>query len=307
MRHMPKPSLADLVRRQHGVLARRQLLALGVDRHALRNQVRAGRWVLRTPTVVSTTTGTLTMTQRIWVGVLHAGPGSAVGGLTAAWAHGLRGWDRPDVCILVDDDLPPDPVAGIDFVRTRRPIQDFVVPRNPNQICRIEPAVLLYAGYTRSSRTATGLLAAVVQQRLTTPDLLLEWGARMRPLRRARLFRATLRDIAGGAQSLGELDVGRLCRRFGLPQPRRQVRRPDAEGRARFTDCEWDLPDGRTVVLEVDGAFHLEASSWEHDMGRERGLVVGGAVVLRCTAAELRRSPERIVRDLLALGVRRAA
>ena len=289
--------------RQHGMLARRQLLELGIDRHRVRNQVAAGRWVLRTPLVVSTTTGHLAATQRVWLGLLHAGPGSVVGGLTAASLHGLRGWDRPETCILVAADADVRPVTGLAFVRTRRPIGDFVSPRIAAPVCRIEPAVLLFAAYTRSSRTASGLLAAVVQQRLTTAHELASWVDAMRPLRRARSFRQTLADITGGAQSLGELDVGRFCRRYGFPEPRRQVRRRARDGSLRFTDCEWTLPDGRTVVLEVDGAFHLDVASWEADIARERSLVVDGAILLRCTATELRQSPERLARDLFALGL----
>ena len=127
----------------------------------------------------------------------------------------------------------------------------------------------------------------------------------MRPLRRAAVFREAVWDMGAGAQSVAEIDVGRVCRRFGLPQPRRQVRRTDRSGRRRYTDCEWDLPDGRVVVLEVDGAFHMDAEHWAADMARERELVIGGRIVLRCTARELRDDPERIVRDLIALGVTR--
>jgi hypothetical protein len=300
-----QPPWAALARRQSGLLARRQLRALGVDRFAVRNQVRAGRWVLRSPRVVSVTTGTLTFPQRVWLGVLHAGPRAAVGGLTAASMHGLRGWSRPAVCVLVPADLPVDPVPGIDFVRTRRDLDELVLPRSPAQVCRLEPAVLLFASTDPSARTAAGLLAAVVQQRLTTPEELSDWVDRLHPVRRAASFRATLADIAGGAQSLGELDVGRVCRRFGLPQPSRQVRRRDRDGVLRFTDCEWTTGDGRVVVLEVDGGFHRDAAHWAADMGRERGLVVEGVLVLRCTSEELRRSPGRVVDDLRALGVGR--
>ncbi len=63
------------------------------------------------------------------------------------------------------------------------------------------------------------------------------------------------------------------------------------------------VEDGRVVVLEVDGAFHMEADHWVADIARERALVLGGAVVLRCTAMELRRSPQSVVRDLRAAGV----
>ena len=104
---------------------------------------------------------------------------------------------------------------------------------------------------------------------------------------------------------MAEVDVGRLCRAHGLPLPRRQVRRRDADGVNRYTDCEWDLPDGRVVVLEVDGGLHMHAARWADDMTRERGLVVAGRVVLRCTTYEIRRDPDRVVRDLRALGVDR--
>jgi len=289
--------------RQAGMLSRAQLRALGVDRHQVRNQVAAGRWVHRTQLVVSTTTGQLTWAQRAWMGVLHAGPGSAVGGLSAAKIQGLRNWERPEVSVLVpaDSDVPAS--DGLDFVRTRRDIGAMRLPGTTAPVCRLEPSVLLFAAYTGSSRTACGVLAAVVQQRLTTPDALWEWVERMRPLRRARLFRSTLGDIAGGAQSLAEIDVGRLCRRFGLPAPDRQVRRRDASGVLRFTDCEWRLTDGRVVILEVDGAFHLEVEHWVADISRERGLVLEGAVVLRCTTLELRRDPRGVVRDLRAAGI----
>jgi len=117
------------------------------------------------------------------------------------------------------------------------------------------------------------------------------------------MFRAILADIDGGAESLSEIDIGRVCRRFGISPPDRQVRRRDRNGVSRYTDCEWRLPDGRVVVLEIDGAFHMEAEHWAADMTRQRGLVIDGCIVLRCSNLELRRQPEAVVRDLLALGV----
>jgi very-short-patch-repair endonuclease len=77
------------------------------------------------------------------------------------------------------------------------------------------------------------------------------------------------------------------------------------QGRLRYLDAEWKLKDGRRVVLEVDGAHHLEVTSWQSDMRRERSLVVGGAQVLRATAIELRVEPTLVVADLRAIGVPR--
>lgn len=288
--------------RQAGMIARRQLLQLGVDADHVRNQVAARRWQVRTSTVVSTFTGPIGWTERVWMAVLHAGGGSLIGGLTALEWHGLRNWHRDEVTVLVDDELSFDEVAGVTFFRTRRPLAHMRA-QTPMPLARVEPAALLFAAYDRSVRTAQGLLTAVVQQRLTNADLLATELAGMKPLRRAPVFRTVLRDIGGGAQSLAELDVGRLCRRAGLPEPRRQTRRNDSAGRTRFTDCEWTLPDGRTLVLEVDGAFHMDVEHWEDDIVRQRRLSSTRTVIVRCTARELRTNPADVLQDLKRHGL----
>jgi hypothetical protein len=300
------PALA-LAAAQRGLVARRQLLRLGYDAGHVRNQVAAGRWVERSSTVISTFTGSLGWHEPVWLGVLHAGGDAVVGGLTALEWRGLQRWHRDEITVLVDDHLEFDPVPGIRFTRTRRSLPWLRDSRHDLPVARVEPAALLFAGYDRSARTAQGLLAAVVQQRLTTPLALRAELERLRPLRRARLFRAVLSEIDGGAQSVSELDVARLCRRFGLPPPVRQVRRRDAAGRWRFTDCEWVLPDGTVLVLEVDGAFHMEVEHWEDDLARQRRLAGPGRIIVRCTSRELRDEPELVVADLEALGLRRWA
>ncbi len=285
------------------MFSREQLGLLGVDRHFIRNQVRAERWQEVSPVVIATTTGFLSFEQRLWAGVLHAGEPAAVGGLTAAGIAGLRGWDRSEVTIMVPKSESPLVLPGWKLVETRRDIAAMTRPGPGVPVLRLEPAVLLHAAYTRSERTACGLLAAAVQQKLTRPDRLREWVDRLKPLRRSPMFREVLTDIAGGAQSMAEIDIGRVCTRYGLPRPTRQVMRRDRSGRRRYTDCEWELPDGRIVVLEVDGGIHMEVETWWSDMARERDLVIDGRIVLRCSNVEIRQDPGRIVRDLVALGV----
>ncbi|NYI43059.1 hypothetical protein BJ993_000139 [Nocardioides aromaticivorans] len=301
---MARDDWKRLAVRQAGLLTRAQLAGVGIDRWAIRHRVETGRWVAHTPTVIGTTTGELTREQSMWVGVLHGGARAVVGGLTAAEVGGLRNWHRDDVTVLVPHGADVgEGFLGVTYVRSRR---DLAVLRRPGHelpVARIEPAVLLFASRQRSPRVAEGVLAATVQQGLTSPDRLSEWIDRLAPLRGAGRFRRALAEIAGGAQSVGEIDVRRMCRAGGLALPVRQVRRRDASGRLRFTDCEWRLPDGRTIVLEVDGGFHMEVEHWEDDLARQRALTSPTRVVVRCTTRELRDEPGTVARDLRLLGV----
>jgi hypothetical protein len=191
--------LQELIRDQHGMLARRQLTTLGVGWDHVDHQIAAHRWAEWTPRVISTFTGELTRAQRLWLAVLHAGPRSMLGGLTAAEHQGLRGWERDDVTVLVDDELSFEPVDGIHFFRSRRPFP-LLRSRKPGlPRCQLEPAVLLWAGDNAQIRPAHGVIAATVQQRLTTPERLAEWVEKLHPLRRAKSLRRTIWDIAGGA------------------------------------------------------------------------------------------------------------
>ncbi len=301
MRDRPWRALADA---QAGLISRRQLNELGVDRNRVRNNVAAERWVERSSVVVSTTTGPLTREQLKWLGVLHAGPRSALGDLTAAEACGLQNWQRDVVTVLVPQKvILEDEPEGVRFVRTRRPIELMRDPRQVLPTWRIEPAILHFAAYQRSRRTAQGVVAAAVQQQLTDPVRLVAWLETMRPLRWASMFRQVIGDIAGGSQSVAELDILRMCRTEGLRAPDRQTRRRDATGRLRYTDCEWRLPDGRTVVLEVDGSFHMDVEHWEADIARQRQLTDPSRLVIRCTSREVRDEPVRIGQDLRRLGV----
>lgn len=292
----------ELAAAQAGVLSWRQLGELGVPRGLVRNKVASGRWARRTEEVFTITTGPLSREQLLWLAVLHCGPEAMVGGLTAAALHGLRNWERDDVCVIVPNNDSFEPVAGVDIFRTRRRLGLLRHP-SPLPTCTLEPAVLLWAAHVPAARSGMGALAAVVQQRLTTPESLARWVDMLKPLRRAPAMRALLGDLAGGSQSLAEVDVVRMCRENGLRVPNRQVRRRDSAGALRYTDCEWDLPDGRTLVLEVDGAFHIEVRHYELDVRRQRRLTTPTRMVIRCTSQELRTEPWMLAADLRALGV----
>ncbi|MEO5853792.1 MAG: hypothetical protein ABIQ15_14880 [Nocardioides sp.] len=237
--------------------------------------------------------------------MLHAGPDALVGGLSAAEVLGMRHWHRDAITVLVTNSLSFEPLPGVTFFRTRRPMVELVAPRIELPVCRIEPAVLMFAGYERGRRTAHGAIAATVQHQLTTAGALADWVERLRPLRRAAEFRGLLSDVAGGAPSLAEVDLRRACREHGIAPPTGQRKRRDRSGRVRYTDAEWRLADGRTLVLEVDGGFHDEVLQAAADRSRHRKLSASDRIVVACSAYELRFHPEEVMVDLIALGVPR--
>lgn len=297
------PELRDLALAQRGVLSRAQLKSRGWTPRRIEHELRVGRWTAVAPRVVALQNATLTRDQLGWLGVLHAGPTSALSHLSACEAAGLRWTEEPLVHVVTARGDLVQPLPGLRFHQSRRPYPDWIQPASAPAALRVEHAALLAAERDKHRRRAVGLLAAHVQQRLTTATRLLGAACEISKLRNGALFRLALGDIAGGAHSFAEIDAGRLCTEAGLCPPDRQRIRLDRGGRRRYLDCEWVLADGRMLVLEIDGSFHMRTEHWWNDMRRERAVVLSGRTVLRCASVEIRLDPSSLVRDLVAAGV----
>jgi hypothetical protein len=107
-----------------------------------------------------------------------------------------------------------------------------------------------------------------------------------------------MQDITMGAQALSEIDFVRLCRRSGLPPPTQQTVRRGPSGQRRYLDADWELPDGRRVVAEVDGAVHLAPRRWFDDQLRQNELVLTGSMVLRFPSVVVRHEPALVIAQL---------
>lgn len=295
--------LADLSDAQLRVVRRTQLYQLGWTCHQVEHEIRQGRWQRVAAEVFALQNAPLTYRQRLWLGVLHAGQGSVVSHGTSCREVGLTGWESPVIELLTAKSNTVDHLDGFIFHETRRKFRSWVHSMSFPARLRLEYAALLAAERQRSLSRACGLVAATVQQRLTTAERLLVVSFDITKLRHGRQLRLALGDIAGGAHSFAEINIAGLCRSHGLAQPDRQVVRLDRDGRRRYLDCAWKLPNGCLLVLEVDGAFHLKTENWWQDMKRERLLVISTGKVLRCSSIEARLDPAGVAQDLIAAGV----
>jgi hypothetical protein len=302
--------LTQLAERQAGVVGRGQLRGLGFDRHAVRWAVETERWSLWGERVVVLHNAAPRAAQLWWAAVMHGsdgvGEGAALCAGSALQADGFERFETSGVHVVVRRGVHVTDRAGVVVHESRRFSGGDIHPARLPPRTRTARSAIDAAAWSRQPGRACAVLAAVVQQRLTTVDQLREELDQAGRVRHRRLMLAALSDIEGGAQSLAEIRVGAACRRACLRQPDRQAVHTDRSGKRRYLDCEWRLPDGRAVVvLEVDGAQHMAIEQWWADMPRERAVVLSGRTVLRCSAAELRTSPRAVTDDLSAAGVPR--
>jgi len=93
-RFLDSAELAQLRSEQEDVLSRAQASEHGIDHRTIRRRVAADQWQTVGPAVLVLHNGPLSMQQQRWAGVLHAGAGAALAGLTALQAAGRTG-SRP--------------------------------------------------------------------------------------------------------------------------------------------------------------------------------------------------------------------
>lgn len=95
--------------------------------------------------------------------------------------------------------------------------------------------------------------------------------------------------------SMGELDFARLCRRYGIRKPDRQVPRRSRRGRRRI-DAYFDA---ERVVVEIDGIGHVDPAQWMDDHERQNDIVIqGDRTFLRVSTWVLRYEPEWFMEQL---------
>lgn len=286
---MDHTAVREFARSQDGVATRSQLRTVGVDRWMLRRRVTTDRWQTR-GSIVVLHNGPLSVRQRWWVGVLHAGPRAVLAGRTAATAFGLRRVDDGLIHVLVPPGRNIPSLAGIRVHESRHAHETPAVGVPPRQPL---PEALICAGtWVSRAEVAAGLLATGVQQRKVRPDDLYRALIAAGPIRHATLMRQVINDIAGGAQSFAEIDATRLARRAGVPRPRRQSVRI-VNGRRRYLDVDFG-----GWAMEIDGAVHERPEEFANDLLRHDDLVLAGDRVLRFAALTVRLHPEAVVRRM---------
>jgi Protein of unknown function (DUF559) len=291
-------AIAELARRQHGVVAHRQLIALGLGPDAIQHRIAVGR-LNRIHLGVYAVGHTAPSREGRWMAaVLACGRGAALSHHSAAALWGIResGRARVDVTVPARGRRPR---RGIHLHCPRR-----IEPRDAtarNGIPVTTPARTLFdlAAILSSTQLHRAFEAA---ERLELLNLaaIEDALARSRGRRGLRALKAVAEAYtpAPDVRSEAECLLVDLCRRSGLPLPATNVL---VEG--LLVDAFWPR---HGLIVEVDGyEFHHTRQAFERDRERDAVLTLGGYRVIRVTCRRLLRKPAAVadtIRSLLAGG-----
>lgn len=261
---------------QELICDRRGLYAAGVPRWLIQREIRVGRWQITGRQTVALHNGPLSVAARRWVAVFENGPRARVSGTTALQHDGVTALDDETIHVLVPQGAPKIRLAGVRRHESRR---WRAADLEPHGLRRTKPAVsaVMAALWASTERQAIFFLLLPVQQGLCTPAQLAEVLERVRRHRFRKALWLAVADIADGARSLGELDVGRALARRGLPKPSRQAVRTRKDGSV-YLDLAWDEYG---LVMEIDGKQHDLPWMRLADTVRDLRTLAEGAQVLR--------------------------
>lgn len=218
--------LIALLAGQENVVAAWQLPTARV--RAARRAVRSRRWRRITTRTYLAGPAKPTEQQRLWAAVLHCGEHARLSGRAALNLHGWTLESEPPYDVVVPAGVQP--ARRPSWIRLHRVSMTPTGPAATPPRTSVHVATAHAAAWARSEREAMLVVISALQQRLTTPAHLLSALAGLPKLRRRRLIADMVQEFRDGAHSLNELDFGTLCRRFSLPEPRRQQRMFDEGG-----------------------------------------------------------------------------
>jgi very-short-patch-repair endonuclease len=291
---MTSPTAAD------GVVSRDWSASVGITPDDIASEVRAGRWRRRGNQTVAIHTGPMTLAARRWMAIWETGEKvAALDGVSALQVAGLEHYVDDDVHVSVVHTCSVKTLPGVRLHKVIRRVPGELVGAG---IARTRPAVAALRGayWAVSDRQAALILVMTVQQRLATPEQLIQWSQQLRGRKRRRFIKLVLKDLASGVQSLGELDFAAMCRRRGLPEPSRQVVRRGPRGRI-YLDVSWDE---WSLVVEIDGAQHRRGLQVTVDNLRQNAVSLRRDTVLRIDIIGLRLCEDEFM-DQVAMGLGR--
>ena len=265
--------ISVLAGRQHGVLARRQLLALGLGSDALDRRLQAKRLHPVHRGVYAVGHTVLTREARWMAAVLAAGPGAVLSHRSAGALWRVRHTASARIEVTVPRKLRPR--EGLLFHCAALP-PDEATTHHRIPVTTPARTLLDLAAVVAANQLERALNEAEIH-RLEGPQSLLD---RYPAKRGTATLRALLLDARRSHRVPTEADFLDFVRAHGLPLPETNVIVDGYEADAVYRDAR--------LIIELDGfATHGTRRAFREDRARDRKLTALGWRTMRVTSPDL--------------------
>lgn len=286
--------VAELAKQQHGVVARVQLLGLGLSRRAIAARVERGLLHEVFLGVYVFGARRISRKGRWMAAVLVSGEGAVLSHRSAARLWRLL----PPAAEVIDVICPPGRVVRKKGIRScqsviqedERLVRDGIPVTSPFRTIFDLAAVVKMRELERTVHEAE---VREVTDRVSLPMLLERYPGR-RGSKNLRVLLEAARPADVTRNDFEEAFVV-LVDRFGLPRPRMNA---DLAIRRRFFEID-ALWERERIAVELDSReIHGTRKKFESDRQRDRILVAEGWRTMRITWRQLQEEPAAIAGDL---------
>jgi very-short-patch-repair endonuclease len=276
-------AIRELAERQHGVVAHRQLIALGLGAGLIEDRVRSGRLLPLHQGVFAVGHRRIGLHGEWMAATLACGPAAVLSHGSALHLWGVR---RSRGAIEVSRVSGHRRPHGLRLHQPRVIPPGDVTEHEGIPVTSLERALADTAGRFDDRQMERLLVEADRSGQLSWPTLqaVLDRPGGRKGIGRLRRIAAEVDPRAAETRSPPEVDFLALCRKSRLPLPQVNV---IVEG--RLVDFFW--PQARLVVETDSYAYHGDRSAFERDHESTVALMAAGYTVRRTTCRMLERNP----------------
>jgi very-short-patch-repair endonuclease len=289
----PDEDVAVLAARQHGVVARYQLLGMGFERSAIQRRVAAGRFHRVHQGVYAVGHPRVSSQGRLMAAVLACGPAAVLSHWHAAALWGLHRTSRRSIDVTSTRRLRGRPGIAVHLARRLDPVDCTI--RDGIPVTSVARTLLDFAEVA-VRRHAERAVDEAERRRLFDLDEVDAVCARNGGRRGIKPLRAVIAEATEPPATRMELErrFAEFCRDAGLPRPAF-----NAVVAGHVVDAVW--PKSKLVVELDSWAFHGGRKAFEDDRKRDVALQVAHYRVVRVTWRRLTREAAAVAEDLRAL------
>jgi hypothetical protein len=280
--------MRELAEKQHGVVAWRQLVTLGLGRGQIEARVTSGKLLPLHRGVFALGHRRIDIRGRWLAAVLACGPNAVLSHGSAAQLWDIRGSRGPIEVTRRSGHRRPH---GVRLHQTRSLPREHMTIEAAIPVTTPERTLLDLAARLDRVQMERALVAADRAKRIRWPELsrVVEEGRGRKGRNMLRRLCAEVDPSAVDTRSNPEIDFLALCREEKIPTPQTNVLVEE-----RLVDFFW--PKERLVV-EIDSShYHSDRPAHERDGKSTIALMNAGYKVLRPTDRMLEENPDPVMR-----------